>query len=122
MEQLIPYDSADYLKTPEDVKDYLAGSCQWNDPRQIAQALGTAARAQSTNMAELARTIGVSRESLYRSFTREGNPSLATAMRLANALGYTFTLVPIEAVPDTVDGETIVRRMNEEMTNGSGSK
>ncbi len=99
--ELTNFDAADYLKTPEDVKEFLAASCAWNDPKQIAKALGTAARAQNT--AALARAAGMSRESLYRSFTEEGNPSLATAMRLANALGFTFMLVPIQPTPDEAE-------------------
>lgn len=51
----------------------------------IAAALGAIAR--SRNLSEIARQAGMSREGLYKALSAEGNPSLATVVRVAHALG-----------------------------------
>ena len=56
-----------------------------DDPAFVAKALGTIARSQ--NFSELARKVGMSREGLYKALSEEGNPSYATIVKVANALG-----------------------------------
>ena len=86
-EEFTPYDSADYLVGTEDVAAYLEAVLAeaGDDPAFIAQALGTIAR--SGNVSELARRIGMSREGLYKALSAEGNPSFATIVKVAKALG-----------------------------------
>lgn len=81
------YDSADYLSNIDDVAAYLEAAVDeaGDDPAFIAQALGTIAR--SGNVSELARRTGMSREGLYKALSEEGNPSFATIVRVATALG-----------------------------------
>jgi probable addiction module antidote protein len=38
-------------------------------------------------MSEVARETGLSRESLYKALSASGNPSLATVLKVAKALG-----------------------------------
>lgn len=81
-----PYDSADYLADVETAAAYLEAALEHSDdPALIAQALGTIAR--SGNLSELARRIGVSREGLYKALSTDGNPSFATIVKVAGALG-----------------------------------
>lgn len=63
-----------------------------DDPAFIAHALGVVARAR--NMSQLARDSGLTRVGLYKALSREGNPSFATVMKVARALGFqvSFTL------------------------------
>jgi len=86
-EGFTPYDSADYLSSIADAAAYLEAAVEeaGDDPAFIAQALGTIAR--SGNMSELARRTGMSREGLYKALSKEGNPSFATIMKVAAALG-----------------------------------
>jgi len=86
-ETFTPYDSADYLTGIEDVAAYLEAAIDeaGDDPAFIAQALGTIAR--SGNVSELARRVGMSREGLYKALAADGNPSFATIMKVASALG-----------------------------------
>jgi probable addiction module antidote protein len=81
------YDTADYLKTEEDIAAYLEAVMDegGDDPAFVAHALGTVARARS--MAQLARDTGLTREGLYKALSGEGNPSFATVMKVAHALG-----------------------------------
>jgi probable addiction module antidote protein len=83
----VPYDVADQLRTPEEMAAYLDA---WldefpDDAAGIARALGDIARAKG--MAQVARDAGLSRESLYKALSAEGNPSFATILKVARALG-----------------------------------
>lgn len=86
-ESFTPYDTADYLGSVEDAAAYLEAAIEeaGDDPAFIAQMLGTIAR--SGNVSELARRVGMSREGLYKALSAEGNPSFATIVKVANALG-----------------------------------
>ena len=81
------FDVADHLRTPEEMAAYLDA---WldeapDDVAGIARALGDVARAKG--MAQVARDTGLSRESLYRALSVNGNPSLGTVLKVARALG-----------------------------------
>ena len=86
-ETFTAFDGAEYLTGVEDVAAYLEAALDeaGDDPAVIAQALGTIAR--SGNVSELARRIGMSREGLYKALSADGNPSFATIMKVAKALG-----------------------------------
>ena len=43
--------------------------------------------ARAKGMAQVARDTGLSRESLYKALSGEGNPSFATVLKVARALG-----------------------------------
>jgi len=83
----LPYDVAAQLRTPEEMAAYLDA---WlsdfpEDAAGIARALGDIARAKG--MTQVAKATGLSRESLYRALSEDGNPSFATVLRVARALG-----------------------------------
>lgn len=82
-----PYDSAEYLKTDEDMVLYLEACLEeaGDDAAFIAKALGTIARAKG--MTQLAKDTGLGRESLYKALSGEGNPSFATILKVTSALG-----------------------------------
>lgn len=81
------YDSADYLTSLDHIAAYLEAVLEeaGDDPAFVAQALGNIARSQ--NFSELAREVGMSREGLYKALSTDGNPSFATIMKVAKALG-----------------------------------
>ncbi len=81
------YDVAEQLRTPEEMAAYLDA---WldeapDDAAGIARALGDIARAKG--MSQVARDAGLSRESLYKALSENGNPSFATVLKVARALG-----------------------------------
>ncbi|WP_374232857.1 MULTISPECIES: addiction module antidote protein [unclassified Thiocapsa] len=55
-----------------------------DDAAGIARELGDIARAKGM---QVAKDSGLSRESLYRALSAEGNPSFATVLKVAKALG-----------------------------------
>ena len=82
-----PYDVAEHLRTPAEMAAYLDAWLQAapDDATGIARALGEIARAKG--MTQVAKDAGLSRESLYRALSGDGNPSLATVLKVARALG-----------------------------------
>ena len=82
-----PYDVAEHLRTPDEMAAYLDAWLEEapDDAAGISRALGTIARAKG--MTQVAKDAGLSRESLYRAHSAEGNPSFATVLKVARALG-----------------------------------
>lgn len=85
--KVLPYDIAEQLRTREEMAAYLDA---WlmdapGDAAGIARALGDIARAKG--MSQVARDAGLSRESLYKALGKNGNPSFATVLKVARALG-----------------------------------
>ena len=85
--KITPYDVAEHLRTPEEMAAYLDAWLEEgpDDTAGIASALGNIARAKG--MTQVAKDAGLSRESLYRALSAEGNPSFATVLKVAKALG-----------------------------------
>ena len=86
-EKFSRWDSADYLKTKEDMALYFE-VCLEEDPGDgslIRAALGDIARARG--MTQLARETGLAREGLYKALSAEGNPEFTTVMKVIKALG-----------------------------------
>ena len=83
----VAYDVAEQLRTPEEVAAYLDAWFEEapDDAAGIARALGDIARARG--MTQVARDAGLSRESLYKALSEDGNPSFATVLKVARALG-----------------------------------
>jgi probable addiction module antidote protein len=81
------YDVAEHLRTPEEMAAYLDAWLEAapDDVSGIARALGDIARAKG--MSQVAKEAGLSRESLYRALGEGGNPSFATVLKVARALG-----------------------------------
>lgn len=82
-----PYVVAEHLRTPEEMAAYLDAWLEEapEDATGIARALGDIARAKG--MAQVAKDTGLSRESLYKALGSNGNPSFATVLKVARALG-----------------------------------
>lgn len=79
------WDSAEYLQTDEDIAAYLDAVLEEDDPALVTYALGVIARVKG--MSQIAREAGLSRESLYRSLSAEGNPEFSTVLKVIKALG-----------------------------------
>lgn len=92
--QLKAWDSAEHLKTEEEMLLYLEACLEEGDAALIAHALGVIAKARG--MTQLARDSGLSRESLYKALSGEGNPEFATVMKVIKVLGFRLHA---EAIP-----------------------
>jgi probable addiction module antidote protein len=90
----VPYDVAAQLRTPEEMAAYLDAwlSEAPDDAAGIARAWGDVALAKG--MSQVARDAGLSRESLYKALGENGNPSFATVLKVARALGMRLHVAP----------------------------
>lgn len=86
----VAYDVSEQLRTPEEMAAYLDAWLEEapEDAAGIARALGDIARAKG--MTQVARDAGLSRESLYKALGANGNPTFATVLKVAKALGVRF--------------------------------
>ena len=93
--ETMPFDPASYLTTEDDIAAYVTEALASGETAVIAQALGAVARARGVS--DIARKTGLSRESLYRALSAEGNPELATVLRVMDALGLRLAARPTAA-------------------------
>src|SRR5579871_979605 len=91
VEKFSRFDTADYLKSDEDMLAYLDATMEeaGDDPAHIAAALGNVARAHG--MMQLAKETGLTREGLYKALSPDGNPNLGTVLKVMRALGLRLT-------------------------------
>ncbi len=80
------YKTSDYLKTKKDMVTYLNAALEDGEPAVLLEALHNVAQAMG-GIGVLAKAAGVSRESLYRTLSRHGNPKIETVMVLLHAMG-----------------------------------
>jgi probable addiction module antidote protein len=96
MSEYAPFDSAEHLKTDEDVAAYLDAVLEeveaTDDVGYFAHALGVVAR--SRNMSQLARDAQMSREGLYKALSADGNPSFASILKITRSLGLRLAVEP----------------------------
>lgn len=85
--KLIPYELEEQLRSPEEIAEFINA---WldeapDDAAGITRALGDIARAKG--MSQVAHDARLSRESLDEALNENGNPSFATVLKVARALG-----------------------------------
>jgi probable addiction module antidote protein len=88
------FDASRYIDSPETELVFVQEAFDSGDARVIAAAIGEIARARG--MSQLARDAGVSRESLYRSLSEDGNPRLDTLMKVLGQLGIKLSALPLQ--------------------------
>jgi probable addiction module antidote protein len=86
------WDPAENLVSPEAEHAYLEAAFEDGDPALIAAAIGDVARARG--ISEIAKQAGLTRDTMYKAFRPEGNPTLETLVGVLNALGLKLSTVP----------------------------
>lgn len=84
------HDAADYVESGDDAVLLLRAAFEDGDAGVIAEAIGAVAR--SKGMSGVAEQTGLSRESLYRALSANGNPTLTTTLEVLKALGLKLTV------------------------------
>jgi probable addiction module antidote protein len=87
------FDVADYLKSDEEIAQYLNVVLEDGDPALLAATIGDVARARG--MTQLAKDTGLSRESLYKSLSGQRAPNSDTLFKVLKALGFKLTVQPL---------------------------
>ena len=83
------FDAADYLDSEERQAAYIAAALETGDADFVRDALGIVARVRG--MAAVAKSAGLSRDSLYKALGESGNPEFATVIRVVRAMGLTLS-------------------------------
>lgn len=89
----VPYRVADHLKTDEERAAYLEALLEDGDSRVITLGLRDLAESAG-GMAVIAERTGLSRETLYRTLSANGNPRLDTLSALLHAMGLRLSVRP----------------------------
>jgi probable addiction module antidote protein len=85
------WDMAENINSKDDVYAYLQGALEENDTETLFDVIGAIAR--SKGMMIIAKELGLSRESLYKSLSPDGNPSFSTILRVLDLLGYKMQII-----------------------------
>jgi probable addiction module antidote protein len=93
----IPWDSAEHLKTEEDIQLYLEACLEEadDDPTAIIHAFSVIARAK--NMSQIAKDSGLTTEGLDKALSPDSNPTFATIAKVARVLGFKLTIEPVRS-------------------------
>jgi len=89
------WDMAENINTKDEVFAYLQGAIEENDTETLFDVIGAIAR--SKGMMAIAKELGLSRESLYKSLSSGGNPSFSTVLKVLDMLGYRMQILPKSA-------------------------
>ena len=96
-EEYRKFDAADYMKTEEDVRGLLRAAADEDPGNGAVIRAALKYVAQTQNMSALARDAGLNRGNLYEALSENGNPTLATLLKVTSALGLRLRLEPVES-------------------------
>ena len=100
------WDVTEYLDSPEMIAAYLQAVMEENDPKLFQAAVGDVARAKGATA--IAQEAGISRDTLYKSFSENGDPRLSTLISVLQILGLQFSIEPAnENIPDDADASSM---------------
>jgi probable addiction module antidote protein len=86
------WDSTAYLKTDNDIAEYLAAAFETGQVDDVTHALSTIARARG--MTDMAKIAGLSRGTLYKAIGEGANPTLSTFLSVLNAMNISLSAKP----------------------------
>jgi probable addiction module antidote protein len=85
------------LLDPVEASAYLNAALE-DSPEAFLKALKNVAQARP--MTKVAREAGVQRETLYRAFSEQGNPTFETLSSVLGALGMKLSIAPNESAAE----------------------
>lgn len=83
------WDTAETLRTKEDIAAYLNAVLDDGDPALLKVAMGNIIRAKGVT--ELARASGLGRAKLCKALSSSNNPEFATVLKVLHVLGFRYT-------------------------------
>jgi probable addiction module antidote protein len=84
------WDLSDHINSKEDVIGILEAALEENDTALLFEVVGDIAR--SKGMTQIAKDLNIARESLYCSFSQDGNPSFSTVAKVLDNLGFQLSV------------------------------
>lgn len=86
------WDATEFLGDEELLLAYLEEAFETGDTKLIQKALGNIARAR--NITQIAKDSALSRETIYKALSAEGDPRFSTLMKVSKALGLKLQVAP----------------------------
>ena len=86
------FDVADHLDNPKECAAYLDAALEEGDDKLLLVALRNVVK--SRGFAKVAQGAGLRRETLYQSFSEDGNPRLSTLNSVLGHLGLRLSVTP----------------------------
>jgi probable addiction module antidote protein len=90
MNNLTPFDAVDFLDSQETVIAYLTAALEDENPDVFIAAIGDVARLHG--MADISKTTGLGRESLYKSLRSGSKTRFETVRKVTESLGLKFVI------------------------------
>ena len=97
-----PFDPADYFQSEDAQHRLLRDALESRNSRYLANALGVIARAKG--LSNLERQTGIKRQTIHKSFSKNGNPTLETLWTVVDAIGLELDFKPKDGRPALVPG------------------
>lgn len=96
-------DQLERLKDPVYAADYINAAAEAGDDAAFLLALRNVVEARTT-VNSVARSAGLSRESVYRMLSETGNPCYSSLLGILGALGLRFKIQPVskESIEDEI--------------------
>ena len=88
------------LVDPVEASAYLNAALE-DSPRAFLKALKNVAQARP--ISQVAREAGIQRETVYRAFSEQGNPTFETLSSVLGALGMRLSIAPNEGAGNSAD-------------------
>lgn len=85
MTKLTRFDASEYLDSDEAIAEYLTAALEDEDPDVFLAAISDVAKARG--MANVAKSTGLGRESLYKALAPGAKPRYDTILKVLNGLG-----------------------------------
>ncbi len=86
------FNVADHLNTPGEIAAYLDAILEEGDDKLLLVALRNVVK--SKGFTKVAQGAGLRRETLYQSFSEDGNPRLSTLSGVLGQLGMRLSVTP----------------------------
>lgn len=87
------FDLADYLDSEETIAEYISQVLSEGDTDELIRAIGHVAKARG--MAQIAKSSGLGRESLYKALAPGAKPRFETVVKVIRALGVELSAKPV---------------------------
>lgn len=87
------FDLADYLDSEETIAEYISQVLSEGDTGELIRAVGHVAKARG--MAQIAKSSGLGRESLYKALAPGAKPRFDTVVKVIRALGVELSAKPV---------------------------
>ncbi len=94
-EEYREFDAADYVKTRQDARELFRAAAEEDLGDGVVIRAALKYIAQTQNISALARDAGLNRGNLYKVLSEDGNPTLATLLKITRTLGLRLRLEPI---------------------------